>query len=217
MNNQRVNKAYDKNLTDMPQFLKIMQSQGQEAVTLFQENGQKYIGKLQGGKKHDEDAMLFDDHHLYRGAFVNDVMEGQASVTSVDGSNHYSFEGHFKNGKKNGQGDLIISGQEKYSGIFKDDRYHGSGVHVNKKGEVYEGDFVDGRREGIGNLKTGSFTYIGEFKNDKFHGRGQITHDGPNLEQNGKFIYSGQFSQGIRQGHGEMYFSQISLSNLPSG
>lgn len=155
-----------------------------EVVTVYQENGHQYKGRLWNGRKHDANAEYHYDDYLYNGPFVGDLRHGEgATVQTVgDCSIKYVFEGSFKKDKRHGEGHLIIQNtrsggkEERYSGTFFGDMYHGSGVHVNKQGDVYEGEFVKGRRHGVGKLKTSrenySLEYIGDFQNDQFEGTG---------------------------------------------
>jgi len=112
-----------------------------------------------------------------------------------DGS---SYEGHFKNNKKEGKGRLTLKtgdiykgtwiddvlqpvvkikyldGNGTYKGEVKDFKRHGKGVFT--CGEtIYEGFWENDRRNGWGKeINGGSSTYEGHWRNDKQHGHGKL-------------------------------------------
>ena len=105
----------------------------------------------------------------------------------IDENGNY-YKGNLKNGKEEGNGELLIKDQFKYYGEFSNDIQNGKGKEENLvDGSIYEGDFVNGVKNGKGKLtlKNGT-TYIGDFKNGKFDGEGMINFiDGR--------IYKGEF------------------------
>lgn len=40
-----------------------------QKVTVHQENGHKYIGRLKNGKKHDQNGVLYYEDYVYTGPF----------------------------------------------------------------------------------------------------------------------------------------------------
>ena len=69
-----------------------------------------------------------------------------------------------------------------YEGDYKDDRRNGRGVFTFANGDKYEGDFRDDKRHGVGayNWANGSI-YVGEYRDDERSGQGvhlQIRKEG---------------------------------------
>jgi hypothetical protein len=62
-------------------------------------------------------------------------------MTRPDGQ----YVGHFKNGKKHGQGAVTFANGSKYAGQFKHDNYHGQGTLTLPTGEKYVGEWKDGK------------------------------------------------------------------------
>lgn len=95
-------------------------------------------------------------------------------MTNPDGA---SFEGSFKQGKRQGLGLLLNPSRSlKYEGNFEDDSYSGEGW-----------------------LETSSFIYKGQFKFGEFNGQGNLT------QKNG-IEYEGEWKMGKRSGSGVAKF-----------
>jgi hypothetical protein len=77
--------------------------------------------------------------------------------------------GEFKNGKRNGQGNLEYQDGPKYVGGFKDNLRHGYGKLTHVDGSIYRGVFKDDEEHGLGiytHNKDGK-NYFVEFKHGK--------------------------------------------------
>lgn len=88
--------------------------------------------------------------------------------------------------------------------------YTGYGYLRHKNGQMYEGEFIGGKYNGFGLLKTVEnykklTLYEGHFCDDKYDGMGTL------YDENGKKIYTGNWSYGIRQGIGTAYNSNGSI------
>ncbi len=122
-----------------------------------------------GGRVHGEGIMhYYVDGHLYstfKGIFVNGVIQGYGSETTVAGA---VYQGEFRNGEWNGKGFFKYISGEIYEGEFANGHPNGKGI-FRWNGNVYEGDFVNGSQTGKGVLrwKDGS-RYEGEFVSNKF-------------------------------------------------
>ena len=66
-----------------------------------------------------------------------------------------------------------------------------------KNGSKYIGNFKQGRRSGYGVLHGEDTTYKGNWEEDAYNGEGQL------LMKN-KFLYKGEFNNGMMQGKGEI-------------
>ena len=149
-------------------------------------DGAKYSGALKSYKKqvpHGYGIFFYAEH----GKKI--TYDGIELVTIK----YYS--GNFKNGKKEGKGKFICTGQYTYEGQWKNDRLNGRGIlKVWGTDEVFDGYFKD-------DLKIkGTWTiskkekFIGKFKNNLPHGKGKL------FEENN--IYTGDFYNGEKHGHG---------------
>ena len=106
------------------------------------------------------------------------------------------YIGNYINNKKNGQGKLILGGQNVYEGNFKDGEYDGIGLYKNKN-YIYKGRFIAGKKNGKGKLEDliNKSVYEGEFKNDLKDGYGIEKYcDGS--------LYKGYFKEGLKDGKG---------------
>ena len=120
------------------------------------------------------------------------IKDGKGSKIYSDGA---SFEGNWKNNKREGSGLLKSAINGVYYGEFKDDNIEGKGNFEFLSGDVYNGEFKNGKLEGGAFLFINNETYEGEFKNNKMEGRGEYTF------ANGD-VYHGDFKDGQRHGIG---------------
>lgn len=84
-----------------------------------------------------------------------------------------SYEGYWKNGKKNGNGLYRFRGGGSFLGQFADDVPNGNGQRIYSSGNFYEGEFLGGKKNGIGKMrfKNGDI-YEGSWNNDDMQGEG---------------------------------------------
>jgi hypothetical protein len=54
------------------EFLKRIEDPMTPKMTIYQENGQKYVGMLNSKLKNDPCGELYFDHYVYRGPFMDD-------------------------------------------------------------------------------------------------------------------------------------------------
>ena len=110
--------------------------------------------------------------------------------------NKGEYTGQIKNYMRDGKG-KFTSDDETYEGDWKEDKKEGNGIIIYKDGCKYEGQFKNNKIEGEGKMswKDGTY-YSGEFKNNIFNGKGV-------LKGNNNHIYNGYFQNGIYNGEGE--------------
>lgn len=126
--------------------------------------------------------------------------EGKLTHTSYYSAGNYTYEGHFRRGKKDGNGVLVQAGDryegewkndlrdgygtqvycfgDTYVGYWKEDKHHGEGTLTQKDGTVYEGKLFDmGAITGCGKVTyPNGDVYEGQVKFSKREGRGKITY-----------------------------------------
>ena len=141
-----------------------------------------YPGKFIKGVKNGDGEYYFPKGDKYIGEIKDGQKTGKALMFFyVDKS---SYDGFYKDDKRNGQGTLTFLNGSIYEGSWKDDLANGTGVIRFNNGDVYEGEWIDGETDG-----TGVFTwsngdkYEGDWKNGKKNGQGTIFYqDGSKLE-----------------------------------
>lgn len=126
--------------------------------------------------------------------------EGKLIHTSYYSAGNYTYEGHYRKGKKDGYGVLEQSGSRyegewknnlrdgygtqvysfggRYVGHWKEDKYHGEGTLTEKDGTVYEGELFDmGAITGCGKVTyPNGDVYEGQAKFNKREGHGRIVY-----------------------------------------
>jgi hypothetical protein len=96
------------------------------------------------------------------------------------------YQGEWRDGKRNGQGEYTFIGGNKYVGEYKDGKRSGRGTFTFTNGNKYVGEFKDGVQEGIGSLTFAyGDTYVGQFKNDKRNGQGITYNSDGTIYQSG--------------------------------
>jgi len=111
-----------------------------------------------------------------------------------------SYEGSYKNGKKDGTGKMTFPSNDIYTGEWKENKMHGTGTYEYKKtGDIYSGTFVEGQKEGEGCYEFGadSSKLKGKWEKGKFI-TGEWIYKGAGKYagtfQNGQPIGAGSFS-----------------------
>ena len=123
----------------------------------------------------------YEDGTTYTGQFYEGEKEGNGIETTPDGE---IYEGQFSGGVRSGQGRLVM-----------------------KTGDVLQGVFVKGMVQGKAKLvlfETGN-TIEGEFRDNRPHG---VCEE---IDQAGKVVYKGDYSEGVRSGHGSIKFEDGGL------
>ena len=109
--------------------------------------------------------------------------------------NDFSYEGEWKNGKRDGIGILSKKDTVIFIGEFIENKVNGFGKLIDENGDKYIGYWNDSQASGIGLYnKENIITYKGYWNNDKQHGFG--------IENWPKLKYIGEYLNGNREGYG---------------
>ena len=110
-----------------------------------------YLGSINKDSKPDGlGKFCYNDSSEYFGEFDN----GNAYFGKLKEPKEGVYYGEFKDGKKDGKGEMLYANGTIYIGDFKDDKRNGQGVYV----------FVNGHK------------YVGEFKDNKIYGDGEMIY-----------------------------------------
>jgi hypothetical protein len=160
-------------------------------------DGSTYLGEIEGDKTNGFGIFYSSNKDIFKGIWKNDVACGIGGYKSKEFSlmgywennkqNSFGiyfikksktyYEGEFNNGKKEGNGILLID-NGKYEGVFKNDKINGIGSFYFKDERIYHGEWVDNKMEGIGLLKwNDGRKYEGYFKDNKKEGFGVFYSD----------------------------------------
>ena len=111
-----------------------------------------------------------------------------------------SYEGEWKNGKRDGFGVLCWGEESKFMGYFEDDKVIGYGKLWQDNGDMYKGYWKNFRAEGYGQYHTKKgANFFGEWLMDRQNGFGI-----ENWPKGSNFI--GEYSEGSKQGIGILSF-----------
>ena len=101
--------------------------------------------------------MIFANGDKLEANYIKDSISGKITLTSVDGK---VYTGDYKEGKKNGEGIIIIKSNltgiliypnnDKYEGEFQNDNITGKGTLTCADGSIYTGDLKEGKKHGKG-------------------------------------------------------------------
>ena len=134
---------------------------------------------------------IYKGEFSYEGQWKNGKRDGIGILTKKDVAN---FMGEFVEDKANGFGKFIIENECDYKGIWKDDEQNGFGIEKLPKIE-YTGEFLNGNKEGYGIMNIKNAKYEGEISNGNFNGIGTFTFDD-------KRKYQGEFVNNKLEGYG---------------
>ena len=126
----------------------------------------RFIGSDNKIKKVDN---LFANMKSTTKCVAGDCINGTGVYMYKDGS---KYSGEFKNGKRDGFGNLKLSGGTEIIGQSKQDVFYGNGTIIYPEGDKYVGEIKNNKREGKGTytFKNG-LTSSGEWKDNKAVGK----------------------------------------------
>ena len=132
------------------------------------------------GQRHGEGEMIWSNGDTYRGSFVNDLREGQGTLSFAPPPNSVHEDGG------------------EYVGDWLQDEMHGTGTRRYPNGDVYMGDYVKGMRQGQGRFYyANGDLYWGSWKSNQMQGPGRYYYaSGQRFE--------GVFLHGKRSGKGKL-------------
>eukprot|EP00929_Paragymnodinium_shiwhaense_P014682 TRINITY_DN122627_c0_g1_i1.p1 TRINITY_DN122627_c0_g1~~TRINITY_DN122627_c0_g1_i1.p1 ORF type:complete len:444 (+),score=64.59 TRINITY_DN122627_c0_g1_i1:106-1332(+) len=109
------------------------------------------------------------DKH-YDGQTIEGRKHGQGTLLLGDGS---KYVGQFRDNVKHGHGTYSYPNGSVYVGEWADDQQHGTGTEYWSDGSTFEGQFCQGRKHGSGRFLWGNgCIYEGEFLDNEMHGCG---------------------------------------------
>ena len=109
----------------------------------------------------------------------------------------FSYEGEWKNGKRDGFGIYIKKNTAKFIGYFIKDNANGFGKLSNGNGDEYKGYWASSKANGIGiYTRKKIVSYKGWWENDR--------QDKFGIESWPKLNYIGDYSNGVKEGYGIM-------------
>ena len=165
------------------------------------------------------------NRYYYIGETINGVPNGKVKI--FDKNNyHLIFDGHFKNGKSEGEGTKYNEeGDIIYYGNYLNGNVDGQGIYYFKNGQYYIGEFKNGVKHGKGIYFTKDHQkeLEGYFQNDKYAGPdkyiyengdyfiGELINGLPSLKgkiynKNEKLKYEGDLVNGIPEGKGMSFY-----------
>lgn len=132
-----------------------------------------YDGQLYKDMKHGE-GQLIEGKVKYSGQFKFDKYDGNGVLCDSNGN---IFDGEWREGQRNGMGNVTYSDGSTYLGEFRNNVMHGNNCQYKySDGRIYIGNFEDGTKCGDGQMifkvQEGE-KYIGNWKYGKPNGKGQ--------------------------------------------
>ena len=138
-----------------------------------------------------------EDLSSYEGEWKNGKRDGFGILCWGEES---KFMGQFIDDKVSGYGKLWQDNGDMYRGYWKDFQAEGMGYYQTKKGANFSGEWSEDKQNGFGleNWPKGS-SFIGNYTNGSKHGIGILSFEN-------KAEYRGEFDEGIISGIGTFYF-----------
>lgn len=150
-------------------------------------DGSKFEGEFKDGRLRNADGSIrvlieMGDGAKGSGIYIGrfDDRKNGRGIFKSNGVKDLRAEGNFVNGKLEGEGKTIETGEtyaETCEGTFKDGKLNGQGTKHNTVSGKWTGQFKDGKLcDPQGVYVWESETRKGEFKDDELNGEGEITH-----------------------------------------
>ena len=170
-------------------------------------NGTVYEGEFAEDKLCGKGRFVISEGEFYEGEFAEGTYNGFGTFHYAPGNNKEwsTYEGHWKDGEKDGEGILTFAETSKYyiryEGNWVKDRREGFGRLFYRNGRYYEGEFAEDKLCGKGRfvISEGEF-YEGEFAEGTYNGFGTF-HYAPD-DKWGRITYEGYWKNGKRAGYG---------------
>ena len=140
-------------------------------LDLTYDNGDKYDGDIQEGKRHGFGTMFFANGEHYIGSWIQDKRDGYGNLTDLFGR---QYSGYWKNDKKHGNGTQVGVTGDSYTGEWVEGTGSGHGVHIWMNGQRYQGEFDNGNLHGYGEYSwPAGQHYTGIFSDGQRNGKGR--------------------------------------------
>jgi hypothetical protein len=105
------------------------------------------------------------------------VDEPKRELPKILTGENFRYEGDAVDGRKHGEGTVVLANGDRYTGQWVDDEKHGRGTYSFANGDQYTGEWDNGRFHGTGTyaFKNGG-RYTGPWRYDQKHGQGVYYH-----------------------------------------
>nr|CAH7752108.1 unnamed protein product [Callosobruchus chinensis] len=179
-------------------------------------DGTVYKGEFKNGYPTGRGRMILSDLNTYDGDFCQGFFHGSGVLYLSNCLKFY--RGSWKSGKRHGKGWIEYGMNDSYVGDWFEDTRHGEGYRKYKNGAGYRGQWSKNYKNGNGSMILGNADYYtGEWQHDKPHGYGEYTWN-MFLNRTLTFpiynMYKGNWTMGIRNGVGMLYFGTECGSKL---
>lgn len=159
--------------------------------------GKKFTGFAPVGFANNPDELLHslgnEGYYSYNGTWKDGMMDGEGEYLYSDGK---SYRGGYKENRPSGIGRSEYPGESSYHGYWEKGYFHGKGKLSCPDGSSYEGDWLTGVRQGNGKMSLPcGLEYEGEWLNGMPHGRGVMTSKVTGYAYDGTF-YRGSICGG---------------------
>jgi len=172
-------------------------TQGQGVLITFEEGEPYYyVGNFNENGPHEQCQKLsHKKHYSYEGAWVHGFKQGQGREVMVE----MTYEGGYLKDQRDGYGKVKWANGDEYTGLWQQGEPHGDGTFHWVDGRNYVGEFKNGEFNGHGvHTWNGCKKYEGEYRDGKKAGYGVFTSD------NGS-RYEGNWANGKMNGSGKQY------------
>jgi hypothetical protein len=105
------------------------------------DNGDVYVGSFTQDKRHGKGRFDFHNGNSYDGDFYDGMFDGYGKYKFAGGY----YEGEWKHGRYEGNGELVYATGAKYVGEFRNSVAHGFGTEISADGEKRRGCWDNGQ------------------------------------------------------------------------
>jgi len=165
MNEMTLNDVKKQEPTYMEKLLKLDPTKNDKDLswTIKKTKNQKYIGQSNKNRKKEGRGMVVTSTSNMIGYFEGDQANGHFIIYDSNFENK-TFEGEYKDGKRNGYGVITFNNGDSFEGNFVDGLKSGQGKYIYKSGAVWEGPFENDKMNGEGTYslkgKSKKVTYV---------------------------------------------------------
>jgi hypothetical protein len=126
--------------------------------------------------------ILYTNNNVYKGEMANNAYNGKGEFFNASAGT--LLRGTFRNGKLEGEGEVLQGGRTVYKGNFAEGLKHGQGTYYLNDKDYYKGGYYKGKKNGFGELVSGNTMYRGKFVNGEMNGEMEVSEVGNPTRKN---------------------------------
>lgn len=149
------------------------------------------------------ETLIQTPYFSFEGGYFEGYPHGFGSLSVPES---LEFVGYFREGERNGYGEIVLKNGDSYKGDWVNGLFQGEGIYTyHQEGATYEGQWYEGLQDGVGYYRSKIFAYKGEWEDGWMNGYGKMVFSNKD-EYIGNFVENKFYGEGLYLFHnGDKY------------